>query len=1112
MQKIDRKYRLSPTDLTKFAACEHQSALDLRFASGEDLSPREPPEELKLVADLGTEHEKEFLEELRSKGKQIVEIERSKDLDKDVWRTLAAMQGGAEVIYQGTLKNGSWAGYTDFLLRVDEPSELGDYSYEVIDSKLKRKPDPSHIIQLVIYSHLVGLVQGRLPTHMHVQLGNGIRSTHTVREFADYVLQMQGRLEEFVAKKLVTRPVPCKACGSCRWKDKCDVDWRQDNSLFLVAGIRRTQVAKLEAAGIKTLETLARHEGEVPRLASTTLETLREQARLQHEAQTTNRRIWKLRQVRPGKGYYLLPTPSSGDLFYDIEGYPHYAEAGQHGLEYLHGVWNGNGFSAFWAHNLAEEREALIGLFELFSTHLKPNLQAHIYHYAPYEITALRKITARHGYGEDILDTWLREERFVDLYAVVRGGIVVSEPGYSIKNLEAFYRRKRREGVKEGGASVVAYSKWIAEKDEEKKRLLLANLEEYNKVDCISTQELRDWLWARRPDLPLSTGTVHQSSEAKQRAATKEAEFASVGSVIDGASRFGESARYLMNNLIRFHSREAKPAAWKVFDSRNKQPDDLLRDTDYLAALQPLGEVFSIKRSMGRQYRYAPQSNKVRTGSKMQIKVEDDNFGFRKVDVVEHDRRQRTVTLKISKRHARDLVDRLDLLPNFAVPSKVIQKAIWDVLKHQCTDGSIDAARDLLTWHEPRFRDGWTLAQGSADALERLLQATSQLDNSVLPVQGPPGTGKTYVTARAILSLVNKGKQVAVASNSHAAIINVLEGCAIALDENYEGLRGAVTIAHKIGQRPTDRKREDAIYYATKNDDPALMYSNIVGGTAWLFCRDEFSANFDYLFVDEAGQVSLANLVGMTSCAANVVLVGDPCQLPQVIQGAHPPPANLSCLEWMLQGMRMVSEDRGIFLPDTYRMHPKLCRFISAQFYENKLKAHATTARQAVHAPGIPTAGAYRVDVVHEGRSQECAEEAEAIRVFIDALLQGTWTNKKGRTRPLQTEDIIVVAPFNAQVNRLTDELEGIRVGTVDKFQGQEAPVALLSMTSSSAEETPRGLEFVFSRERINVAMSRGQALSIAFASPKLLQAQCSTVNQIRMMNPLCALESIALP
>ena len=314
-------------------------------------------------------------------------------------------------------------------------------------------------------------------------------------------------------------------------------------------------------------------------------------------------------------------------------------------------------------------------------------------------------------------------------------------------------------------------------------------------------------------------------------------------------------------------------------------------------------------------------------------------------------------------------------------------------------------------------------------------------------------------------------------------------------------------MAHKVAlgvELPADV--EEAISCVTKNDDPAIHGAHVVGGTAWLFSRDEVEGAFDHLFVDEAGQVPLANLVAMSNAAENLVLIGDPRQLPQVIQGAHPHPANLSCLDWILGDGRTVDPGRGIFLPESWRMHPDLCAYISTQHYEGRLRSHPSTARQSVGDSDLPASGAWRVPVAHEGRAQVCPEEVTAIRRTIGRLLAGTWTDRHGLCRALCEDDVIVVAPYNAQVNALSDALHGIRVGTVDKFQGQEAPVALVSMTASSAEETARGLDFLLSRERLNVAISRGKGLSLVFASPRLLHTNCSTVEQMRLVNALCAL------
>jgi len=345
-----------------------------------------------------------------------------------------------------------------------------------------------------------------------------------------------------------------------------------------------------------------------------------------------------------------------------------------------------------------------------------------------------------------------------------------------------------------------------------------------------------------------------------------------------------------------------------------------------------------------------------------------------------------------------------------------------------------------------------------------------------------------------------------VSSNSHEAIRNVLMGCLEALEG--EGAKAPWHIAHKVSGDHDGYPEDCPVHRAVHNDDPILVGAQLVGGTAFFFSRDDNTQALDWLFVDEAGQVSLANMVAMGRAAKNIVLVGDPRQLPQVIQGAHPPPANQSCLEWMLGEHATIPPDRGIFLPITRRMHPAVCGFISDQVYEGRLNSHPDTAQQGVGATSWPAAGAFWVPVVHEGNAQQSAEEVEAIAAAIDALLGGTWTDRAGATRPLGEDDIIVVAPYNLQVNALREALKDrVRVGTVDKFQGQEAPVCLVSMTASSAEETPRGMDFLFSLNRINVAVSRAKGLALVFGSPRLREAKCDTVEQMRLVNTLCALD-----
>lgn len=1101
MRRDAQGLRLSASDLMRFMACSHATRLDLAYLNGEGPEPAVDSEDAVLLQRQGDDHETAHLEWLESADRTIMTIEKDGlSFDEAVRATRAALADSPGIVFQGALEGGMWGGYSDFLERVEKPSALGAFSYEVADTKLKRKAAPGHILQLVLYSDLLAAVQGVGPEHAHIELGTGERFSFRLVEYAAYARLARRRLETFVAAPPQTRPVPCAACDLCRWREHCAGVWEAEDSLFRVAGITKGQVIKLEAAGVTTMAALAGRKDRVPRLAQATLEKLTTQARLQH-ARKTGEPAWSLRPPSPGKGFDLMPRPDPGDLFYDIEGDPYYAEDGAEGLEYLHGVWDGSSFTAFWAHDLTHEKKALEALFALFEKRFTNHPQAHVFHYAPYEITALRKLATRHGIGEALLDRWLRERRFVDLYAVVRGGVFASEPSYSLKDLEAFYDLPRTGEVKTAGGSVVAYEHWRESGDD----AILREIEDYNRLDCLSTERLRDWLLSIRREGPW----LEMGEGETERTADTEAANGELADQLE-CSGLPEERQRMLHDLGLFHWREAKPAAWAVFDAASREFEELCEDMDCLGGLSAKGPQRPVKRSVGRDYTYPPQETKLRPGASPQFAVQD---GFVSAGITALDRRKRRISLKMGPRYGDTLPDRLNLLPSFALNARPIPSAIRKVIDDQSSDCRNRAAEDLLSRNPPRFNTASPLPLADdADPLDGLIAAVRAMDATVLPVQGPPGTGKTYVAARAILALVRDGKRVGVSSNSHHAIRNVLMGCVDALREGWGGLTVEdVRLVHKAGP-DTEELPEgyDFIRCARSNDDPALREADVVGGTAWLFSRDDCEGAFDYLFVDEAGQVSLANLVAMSNAATNLVVVGDPRQLPQVIQGAHPYPANLSCLDWILGEGQNLAGDRGIFLPVTRRLHPDICAYISDQFYDGRLRPHESTALQAIEAPGLPPAGAWRVSVAHEGYAQECPAEVEAIRQTIERLLKGTWTDGSGTTRPLRQADIIVVAPYNAQVNALTEALPGIRVGTVDRFQGQEAPVALVSMTASSAEETSRGIEFLLSRERLNVAVSRGKALSLVFAAPRLLQTACATVEQMRLVNTLCALPATA--
>ena len=1096
MRSVRGDIFLSASDLMRFMGCSHATTLDLAFMRGIGPKPREDTEDAALLQKQGDAHEAAHLAKLKSAGRNVVEIARG-DLAADAEATRAVLATGPEIVFQGAFLSRNWGGWSDFLERVERPSTLGAFSYEVADTKLKRRAHPKHVLQLVLYSDLLTEIQGAAPEFAHVELGDGTRVTLRLSDYAAYARSARARLEAFVANPAQTRPVPCADCATCRWGDHCNEVWQAEDSLFNVANISRGQVKKLEAAGVATMEALAGLDHPIRGMAENTRTRLVTQARLQH-ARKTGEPDFELRAPESGKGFDLLPEPQAGDLFYDIEGDPHF----EGGLEYLHGVWFDGQFRTFWAHNHEAEAVALADLLEFFRTHLAAYPTAHIYHYASYEVTALRRLTTKYGIGEAFLDRLLRERRFVDLFAVVRGALIGSETNYSLKSMEAFYDRKREGEVKTAGGSVVAYERWRDTCDQK----ILDEIEDYNRVDCISTGELRNWLVGVRPSAPWPL--LGQDAGAKELEEDSDTQM--LRSTL-AASGLPEDRQEMLFNLGLFHKREAKPAQWAVFDSVGKDEDDLIDDLDALAGLEAVGVAERDKRSMARTYRFPPQETKLRSGKSATVPVPDGPPATVSITVL--DQAAGRVTVKAGPQKSHLLTDHLTLHPDWPLNTAVIAASLRDVIADQCGPRRFTAIDDLLSRAMPRLTSDAKL--GSSDDVDPVpgaVAAVAAMDGTVLPIQGPPGTGKTYVTARTILSLVKNGHRVGVTSNSHEAIRNVLMGCRSAMEEGGMGIdREDIGLAHKVsGGQDGYPEGFTGIACTTSNDDPVLVEADIVGGTAFYFSRPELEQTLDWLFVDEAGQVGLANMVAMGRAARNIVLVGDPRQLPQVIQGSHPAPANLSCLDWMLGDHATVPADRGIFLPVSRRMHPDVCRFISSQVYEGRLTSHPNTKRQALSGTIFPSSGAFWVPVSHDGNSQVASEEVAAISDAVEKLLSGHWTEMDGTTRRLRRSDIIVVAPYNAQVNALSDALpEGIRVGTVDKFQGQEAAVCIVSMTASSAAEVPRGMDFLFSLNRINVAVSRAKALALVFGSTHLRGAKCDSVEQMRLMNTLCALRPI---
>lgn len=1132
MQKRGKEVLYSASDLVNYLECEHLTTLDL-IDLETPLPKTADSEQAQLIQAKGYAHEADFLDLLKARHPSLIDISATgRSLDQKITATLQAMRDGYEIIFQATLRDGCLVGHADFLRKVPRPSELGDWSYEVMDTKLARSTKAKFIIQLGFYSALVGKAQGLPPLQMHVVLGDRTEAAYRYADYARYLnLVTQRFLDRVTGKALETYPVPCEKCDLCKWSGLCEDKRLKDDHLCQVANISGLQIKKLQVAGVTTLKALGTLPVEIriQKMTAETLEKLHRQARLQLLARQSGENQLELlpQEVEAVRGFARLPRPNAGDLFFDMEGNP--LEEG--GLEYLFGLYffqvGKPEFKAFWGHNRAEEKRAFEAFMDFVTAWLRLHPAAHIYHYANYEQTALKKLMSLHGTREAEVDNLLRAQKLVDLYKVVREGIRVSEPRYSIKNIEHFYLEKRTGDVTNVGASIVYYERWKETSDPQ----LLKDIEDYNFDDVRSTYKLQQWLLSIRPaGLPWLKDAV----EGLEAAAPEVEELTPEEKRLipyrerltdpfpDDRKVWGprEHLQELTYQMLDFHRRTAKPAWWAMFSRMEMAEDELLEDGECLAGLTPdlANPPRQEKRSIVYTYHFPEQGSKLKTGDSVALTQTGDPVRELKVD--EDNRR---VSFKRTA-NKEPLPESICLGPGMPVSTKALTEAVFRFGNSLIEgNGRYPAIEAVLRQSLPRISGteaGSPVVPADNEALPQIIEAISSLDSSYLFVQGPPGAGKTYTGSHVIVALLKKGCRVGVSSNSHKAINNLLQGIVKVAKEQDYVFRGA---------KKSTKGKSDSFFDGDYIDD---VFDNegiwgvfgdndeyrLIAGTAWLFADEEMDQQLDYIFVDEAGQVALANLVAMGTSAKNIVLLGDQMQLGQPIQGVHPGRSGESSLEYLLNGMATIPAERGIFLGTTWRMHPDVCRFISDAVYDGRLEPEPNNAKQSLlldedaHPALIPTGIRY-IPIEHDACSQRSQEEAGLVLELVTSLLQQRYRDKQGQEHPMLLNDILVVAPYNMQVNLLKQVLpEGARVGTVDKFQGQEAEAVIVSMATSSGEYLPRFIEFLYSKNRLNVAISRAKCLALFIANPALMAIRCSTPEEMALVNTLCWVQEVGQP
>ena len=1134
------KFFISPSDLNNFVACKYTALNEIRFHNKE-IKKNEDKANDKLWKEMGIEHEKRHFKILKDKYKKSISIKSGLDENDRFIETVRAIQKGYDLIYHAYLIDVNFRGEADFLIKCDTPSDLGDYSYEVYDTKITRNLKPRHVTQITAYSDMLGKIQKLMPEKMY--LIDGSDELHSFKTIEYIELFNHGKKEflKFLSNKTKDKlyPEKCSYCNLCNWKDECDQIWEKDNYINLVAGSNKSQIEKLKKNKVSTVEQLAKTKLIATDLKINTesFEKIKSQAQLQEEKRLTGEDKIIILDPDFGKGFYKLPKPDDGDVFFDIEGFPRMDRP----FEYLHGLYYKDKgklkFRDLWAKNYDKdsEKNIFIELINFFEKRFEEYPNAHIYHYAPYEKRAIRELATVYSSefpkGDIVNDNLLRKEKYVDLFAIAKQSIRTSERDMSLKSIEKFYDFKRKAEIVKADDSVAKYDNWITTKNEKHKQDII----DYNEEDCVSTYHLREFLVKNKPEAidwfikpeEIKKESNKYGKKIEDKVSREDIEIDLIERLENKKDKKNNLFVENLQNLVGFHWRDKKPDLWDVFDRVEKSHLELEEDTECIANCVLLknkpqitenGYIFT--------YKFPDQNYKLKKGSKI--------FDVHNIADIKKDRSIGSIlfikekldnsSIEIfcpKKKDRKGNPYPMPELPSIVTLGKgfpprtfqheaALHKFIEDYIQNN--GKNYKSIMDMLGRNNPDIKGlkkDTILIDPNNDLNSQSIKIVKDLNSSYLTIQGPPGTGKTYTSASMIIALIKDGKRVGVTSNSHEAIKTLLieiEKQASLPDNKeftFKGFRKA-----KSGEKKTEWQYITDADKKPENLDEYSLYA----GTSWFFVNPQMHQSLDYLFIDEAGQVALGTTIANATSTKNLVLIGDQMQLSQPIRAKHNGYARKSSLDFVLENLDTIPPEKGIFLNTTRRLNKKICKFISDSFYESRLNSHevATSRSVKLKLEPIKDEGIFYVPIDHNGCSQRSDEEADLVEKTFNKIINKEFKvgGDKGKISP---EDIMVVAPYNAQANNIRERLnkkytDGVKVGTIDLFQGQEAKVVLISMTTSDVESLPRHKDFFFSRNRLNVAISRAQCVAIIIFNEKLLLASTNSIEEMKLMNNFCKL------
>lgn len=1106
MKRENNALIFSATDLSNYINCKHLTSLSKEVAFGNLKKPVYKNRVTEMLQQKGIAFEQAFLNELKEEGKNIVSIDQ-KD-PQAMQKTLDGMQAGADVIYQARLELDKWQGWADFLIRVEVPSNLGAWSYEVLDTKLATETKAGTILQIALYSQMIAELQGRLPEHMHVKKPDGTVS-YRVDEHIAYVRHLKKRFLDSVSNNRTTYPEPVLHCDLCIWWEVCNKKRREDDHLGFIAGMGTTQIKEVRSHQVNTLQQMAELALPIPFVpvkgSAVTYHKLREQARLQLQSREQNRPVYEMLPLIGGEGLFKLPKPSHWDIYLDLEGDPLVDPSGR---EYIFGWYHQEQYEIIWAETAELEKLGFEQFIDIAMGIKADHPEMHIYHYGAYETTAYKRLMCKYATRENEMDQLLRSETFINLHGIVKNSLRAGVEKYSLKDLEKYHGYIREMDLRTLSGLKADYEFLL-----ETNRLEIATeemrdaIQLYNQDDCISTKSLHEWLERERQimvdageDIPrpeLKPGDPGEEITEHQKKIKPIFDALLYGVPPENRDEI-QQAKFVLAHMLDWYRREAKSTWWEYYRILDLPEDELLDEKLALTGLSYTGEVKPEKRSLVYCYDFPVQECDIKRGDNVK-----DRNGVPAGQLCDIDFNNGKVWIKkgpnILDQHPESFYFLENIKTEFKEAS-IINLANW-VLENglENPDPMFICGRELLLKNNPRTT-GPVIR--TADHVATAIDWAKKLENSVLPVQGPPGSGKSHTASHLIVQLISDKKKIGITALSHKVINSLLGKVHDHADEEGVDIKIIQKVSADNGQTCS---------WKTSKDSQAVAKSvnkyDVIAGTPFMWSLPSFFESVDYLFVDEAGQLALIDTLAISHASKNLVLLGDPQQLKQPQKGVHPEGTELSALEHVLNGKKTITREQGLFLSETYRMHPDICDLDSELFYEGKLDPVALLINQRLEGnTRFAGSALFYESVIHQGNTNRSVEEADAIIHIINELCKGDvyWNDKDDDQSVLTKEHIKVITPYNAQVNDLIERIPGVAIGTVDKFQGQEAPVIIFSMATSTPEDAPRGMEFLYSPNRFNVALSRARAVFILVASPAIFEAECKSPAQIRLANSFC--------